>query len=344
MALNITGLPTTNVTGGPSDGAFKFDGSMDPAPTDKAMGGTELMRKWLFENVDNDLLNRFQIISSRVRELEDKPRILWLHDTHDDPESEHLKKGEDRKRFDKLVFVSDWQKQAYEWSLGIRPSENVVIKNAISPFMDRQKPFDETIHIIYHTTPHRGLALLYAAFEAVAEVHKNVHLDVYSSFSIYGWEKRDEPFEPLFEKLRAHPKITYHGAQPNSVVRKALEKSHIFAYPSIWPETSCIAAIEAMSAKNIVICPNLAALPETTGGFAWMYPFNEDNNRHANDFANVLGNCITNYKENEDAIQRMLNIQKLWVDQFHTWDRVKQQWTMLLAGIEGQADAQRKSD
>ena len=138
MALNITGLPTTNVTGGPSDGAFKFDGSMDPAPTDKAMGGTELMRKWLFENVDNDLLNRFQIISSRVRELEDKPRILWLHDTHDDPESEHLKKGEDRKRFDKLVFVSDWQKQAYEWSLGIRPSENVVIKNAISPFMDRR--------------------------------------------------------------------------------------------------------------------------------------------------------------------------------------------------------------
>ena len=41
--------------------------------------------------------------------------------------------------------------------------------------------------------------------------------------------------------------MTYHGFKPNDVVRKALSEAHIFAYPSIWVETSCISAIEAMS-------------------------------------------------------------------------------------------------
>ena len=46
-----------------------------------AMGGTELMMKRLHDSIDQDLLDRFQIIGSRVRELkEDKVRILWLHD------------------------------------------------------------------------------------------------------------------------------------------------------------------------------------------------------------------------------------------------------------------------
>ncbi len=60
----------------------------------KALGGTELMRNWLYEEVEkreSGLLDNFQIISTRVRELEDKKRILWVHDLASDPEVQHLK-------------------------------------------------------------------------------------------------------------------------------------------------------------------------------------------------------------------------------------------------------------
>jgi hypothetical protein len=52
-----------------------------------AMGGTEMMNKGLKDRVSSDLLEQFQIICSRVRELDDKPRILWLHDLWNDPEA-----------------------------------------------------------------------------------------------------------------------------------------------------------------------------------------------------------------------------------------------------------------
>ena len=94
-------------------------------------------------------------------------------------------------------------------------------------------------------------------------MYDNVHLDVFSSFNAYGWAERDEPYQELFDKIEAHPQMTYHGFKPNNIVRNALQKAHIFAYPSIWMETSCIALMEAMSAGLMCVHPNLAALPET---------------------------------------------------------------------------------
>ena len=87
-----------------------------------------------------------------------------------------------------------------------------------------------------------------------------IHFDVYSSFEAYGWKERDKPYEEVFKTIREHDGMTYHGFKPNDVVRKALSEAHIFAYPSIWVETSCISAIEAMSAGVQIVCPNLGAL------------------------------------------------------------------------------------
>ena len=65
-----------------------------------AMGGTEMMKYGLVDRLDKNLLDQFNIICSRVRDLdEDKHNILWLHDTWDDPERQHLKDPKSRERF-----------------------------------------------------------------------------------------------------------------------------------------------------------------------------------------------------------------------------------------------------
>lgn len=300
-----------------------------------ARGGTELMQERLHRSIPEELLNKFQIIPSRVRELDpDKKKILWLHDLPHDPESEHLKDPELRKRFDKIVAVSDWQMQMYNLVSGVPYAECFVIKNAIDPIPLEKKEYNGTVNLIYHTTPHRGLEILIPVFEELCRIHDNIHLDVYSSFSIYGWEQRDQQYQQLFDRCRAHPKITYHGAVPNEEVRQALVKSHIFAYPSIWPETSCIAAIEAMSAMNLVVCPNFAALAETCSNFAMMYQFHENKNLHAVQFAHTLDLAIKTVIQNRGTTYPYLDFQKQYFDYFYSWDKRKGEWLALLNSLD----------
>lgn len=182
----------------------------------KAMGGTELMKYGLYDRLDKDLLSNFQIIPSRVRELDpNKKKVYWLHDLPHDPESQHLKDG-GWDKFDRLVFVSYWQQQQYKNFLGVPFEKGIVLKNAIVPIdkIDKGDPTKE-LRIIYHTTPHRGLEILVPIFEALSEKYPHIVLDVFSSFNAYGWPQRDEPYKELFERCKNHPKINYHGFQPN---------------------------------------------------------------------------------------------------------------------------------
>lgn len=299
-----------------------------------ARGGTELMQERLHSSLPKELLDQFQIIPSRVRDLDpNKKKVLWLHDLPQDPESQHLNDAESRKRFNKIVCVSNWQMQLYNLVNNLPYAECTVIKNAIDPIQIDKKEFDGKVNLIYHTTPHRGLEILVPVFEELAKLHPYIHLDVYSSFSIYGWEQRDQPYKQLFDRCREHPQITYHGAVSNEEVREALKKSHIFAYPCIWPETSCLSVIEAMSAMNLVVCPNFAALPETCSNFALMYPYHENRNMHAVQFAHTLNTAIETVLNNGNNDSAYLQFQKQYFDYFYSWTKRKGEWQALLESL-----------
>jgi glycosyltransferase involved in cell wall biosynthesis len=301
----------------------------------KAQGGTELMQGWLYERLPEELKDVFQIICSRVRVLDEKrPKLLWLHDLAGDPEVQFLKDSNNREMFKKLIYVSNWQCQQYANRLGVPYSDGVILRNAIDPIPEHKKPTDR-IKLIYHTTPHRGLSILIPVFEKLAEIHPEIELDVYSSFKIYGWEERDNQFLELFDRCRSHPRINYYGSVSNSEIRKALTQAHIFAYPSIWEETSCISAIEAMSAGCITVCPNLGALPETCSSFAFMYQFHEDANQHANIFINALNSAINSLKKNKENMQVQLNFQKQYFDVFYGWETRIEEWKSLMNSILG---------
>jgi hypothetical protein len=86
-----------------------------------------------------------------------------------------------------------------------------------------------------------------------------------------------------------------------------------------------------MSAECEVVCPNFAALPETTANFAAMYQYSEDITHHANVFANVLNNTIKN--RFSDNTLRKLKFQKTYIDNFYNWDLRAAQWTGFLQGM-----------
>ncbi len=296
-----------------------------------SMGGTEIMKYGLHNRLDKDLLSNFQIICSRVREINPNKKIIyWLHDLPGDPESEHLK-NQGWKRFDKLVFVSNWQLENYSKHYGIPYSKCVVLQNAIEPIGTHDKDFTGRIKLMYHSTPHRGLDLLVAVFQKLCEMFDNIELDVFSSFAIYGWKERDEPFKKVFDVCKSHPKINYFGSVSNEEIRQALQRNHIWAYPSIWQETSCMCLMEAMSAGLYCVHPNLAALPETAANWTHMYQWDEDPPRHANKFAANLIQAIKIV--NTEQAQHRIQMTKTYADSFYSWEIRKHQWEQMLKGV-----------
>ena len=304
-------------------------------------GGSELTTSGLQKvletsPVSKDLLDKFQFITSRVRDLnEDKIRVLHLHDLANDPESRHLADVNKRNRFHKLVFSSNWQYQQFRDVLGVPfDIKSTVIETGIDTFKPIFKPkkFDGPIRLIYTSTPHRGLNILCSVFDQLSKEYPNIELDVYSSFKIYGWDERDKDFEPLYEFCRNHPKINYHSFQPQEVVREALVNAHILAYPNTWPETSCRSLIEAMMAGLLCVHPNHAALPDTAGGMTYMYDYDSNPNVHANYFYANLKRAV----EVVESAQNHLDFVAEYAERRFSWDYIGPRWVQLVYSLNEQ--------
>jgi UDP-glucose:(glucosyl)LPS alpha-1,2-glucosyltransferase len=310
------------------------DGIYTPNDTNvNSFGGTERLTQELAKRADPELLKECQIISSRIRSdlQEDKVRIFWAHDLPNDPESQFLKSKYEQDKFHLFVFVSNWQMQAYINAYGLPWSKCVVMLNAIEPIEEHEKPNDGKINLIYHSTPHRGLQILVPVFMKLCENHDNIHLNVYSSFEIYGWKDRDQQYLELFELINSHSNMTNHGTVSNYEVREALKQSHILAYPSIWPETSCMVLMEGMSAGLLCVHSNLAALYETAANWTQMYQLNEDHSKHAGTFYHMLDSAITNYRE--PSMQSRLGPMSSYANVFYSWQGRTVQWNSLLRSL-----------
>jgi len=297
--------------------------------TKNARGGTELLAERLVGIIDPDMMSQYQIHLSRTTSKDDtKKQILWAHDLATDPAVSHLKDG-GWQEYDKIVFVSHWQQEMFNLYLGVPYSHGVVIENFIDPIDNHTKPNDK-IRLVYFSTPHRGLAILYPVFDALSKLYPNeLELRVFSSFDLYGWEDRDKPFKDLFEKLESHPDIVYSKSVPNEQIREELKECHVFAYPSMWQETSCLCLIEAMSAGLSCVHSSYGALPETSGGITSMYSYEEDHNIHANKLFNTLQRCIEHIKTHGVSNDGVKNI----ADYRFNTKKAKEKWEYILSSL-----------
>ena len=99
---------------------------------------------------------------------------------------------------------------------------------------------------------------------------------------------------------------------------------HIFAHPSIWPETSCISAIESMAAGCEVVTTNLGALYETCSPFATFVNFDRNFDNLEKRYSKVLLSSIQNYWSDEN--QNKLQLQRETINSTYSWDTRSIEW------------------
>lgn len=290
----------------------------------KPQGGTELLYNNLIKYNGVDWQQNVNLLVSICSELlinTSKINVLWQHLYTDQMNTFEMQNPKFVNSIQHYVYVSNWQLDQFKIKYNIEDCSNTVIKNAIQPIEFINKPTDK-LRLIYTSMPNRGLEVLLNAFEILNR--NDVELVIYSSNIIYGKGYNTSvaaQYDKLFHRCKTMKNVIYKGYAMNQAVRKAVQSAHIFAYPSIFPETSCLSAIEAGAAGCKIVTTNYGALPETCDKWATYVDYTTDHTQLACNFAEVLNYEIDNY------YNACYNTQSNWFNDHYSWPNRTNEWT-----------------
>ena len=302
----------------------------------KPRGATELQMEMLQKYVSKDILDQVQICTSipgKVPLDPNKLNILWQKNAYNQPNLQEFFRNKDRHtEYDWYVFNSHWNYEKFRYYFDIPTERSVVIKNGLD-FFPKRKIYKkgDPIKIIHHCTPWRGLNVLLLAMQDIKD--PNITLDVYSSSKVYGSEfseNNDKDFYPLYEQAKQLPNVNYIGYKPHEYIKEVMPNYDLFVYPSIFEETSCVSALEALASGVHVITNNFGALYETCSEWPVYISYSTNYEQMAQDTA-VAIKTAANYLH-EDFIQDHLDEQQKFYKKFYHWNKKKFEWTTFLKG------------
>lgn len=188
-----------------------------------------------------------------------KKVYLWIHDVLPviDDNSRHIQYH--KEKFKAIVAISKWQKENTVKKLNIPESSIIVSRNAIyaERFLDKQIqkiPF----RFIYSSCPERGLKYLIQIIPKVKEKYQEVTLELFVNKN-----RIDIKTLKMIEKLDY---VNLNDRLSQDELSLEFLKSDIWLYPTDFPETYCITALEAMASKCLVVSVKYAALTEIVQG------------------------------------------------------------------------------
>lgn len=296
---------------------------------DKPLGGTELMYNELMRRLPDAYKKRFSIFNYLPHADFSKITIFWNQLSHDQAAVQWLSDKNNHEAIDKFVFVSNWQSENYRKNFGIAGYKTAVLKNACIGIEQIEKKIELPIKICYTSTPWRGLDILLDSWKYLE--HLPCELHVFSSTKIYGTEfdeKESEKYQHLYDKCNMLKNVIYRGSIPNEQLRAELPYFDIMAYPCTFEETSCISVIEAIYAGLRVVCSNIGALPETTEGWARLYPYYENKEIHALEFSKILAFEVEQYFRGHYNLR--LSNQRIIYKNNWSWDYRILEWKELM--------------
>jgi glycosyltransferase involved in cell wall biosynthesis len=302
----------------------------------KPRGATEIQMEMLHKHVPKEILDQVQICTSvpgKVPIDPNKLNILWQKNSYDQPNlAPWFADKNNHKQYDWYVFNSHWNYEKFRYFFDIPTDRSVVIKNGINNFPTR-RPYQkgQPIKILHHNTPWRGLNVLLRAMQEIKD--PNITLDVYSSTQVYGdsfKQQNDDQFKPLYEQARQLPNVNYIGYETNEYILSHMTDYDLYVYPSIFEETSCVSAMEALAAGVHVITNNFGALYETCAEWPVYVNYTNNYEQMAIDTASAI--TVASQYLHEPYIQEHLDEQQKFYKRFYNWNKKGMEWKTFLTG------------
>ena len=250
-------------------------------------------------------------IAWRAPELADaRPRtgcfVLWMHDT----DAGDRLTPERAEQFDRIVVLSNWHRDYFLHKYPfISADKLVIIGNGVD--LDRFDWLEKTDHernpkkVVYSSSPDRGLELILEhIWPSVIKAVPDAELHYY-----YGWNNfflasfpHLRQFKAKVMELQSQTQgVVEHGRVNQDELARELMSAGVWLYPTYFPETYCITAVEAQLAGLLPVTNRFAALKETVKNGVFL-------NGRVNDpmvlklYADAVIEALTNPISDEDRI------------------------------------------
>jgi glycosyltransferase involved in cell wall biosynthesis len=123
--------------------------------------------------------------------------------------------------------------------------------------------------LIYCSMPDRGLARLARLFPQIRKEVPTAELVVTSDFTLYRQPAGNAGFRDLFNDM---PGVQFLGKVPRQDLIRLQFEAKVMAYPCIFPEGFCIAALECMAAGAVPVSTAAFALTTTIADCGILLP------------------------------------------------------------------------
>lgn len=288
-------------------------------------------------------------VSIRQPQLPFKPDadklILWSHDIWYGNINTSL-----FFRYDVHVLLSPWHRDYWLNEVGLKELTNSIhiIPDGVNlnyypdNLIPWRKNSNQKIKLIYSSSSDRGLDKLLDMYDQLYnEGLTNIELHIYYGFYNlleYGKKMNKEIYDwgqALLERIK-HMKgmgVYHHDRVGKKELAEAFQTSDYWVYPTMFHETFCITALEAMLGGCIPVYMNLAAL-QTTIPFQGQYKIegNINDNMNYKMFYDMLRSLIKEYPENT---YELLTKNRLYAKSF-AWNKIAMRWNDLFKKLHNE--------
>lgn len=267
------------------------------------------------------------------------PLVLWVHHADDQPSIAPLEFSRERKAWTGFAFVSQWQMNEFCRVFWLAQERAKVMRNAIAPPIEAATPGTPWYAgrtppvLVYTSAPYRGLSELLKAFPRVRQEIPEARLRIFAGLSTTRGGPADNRYSDLHSQCLSTDGVDYVGPVPQPELAKALVAADMLAYPCTYPETSCIAALEALAMGAGVVTTRMAALPETLAGHGVLLEASEDSDLLAARFATAVISTLKSQRLLPAAAAARRDAAISHVRQNYLWPQRAREWENWLTSM-----------
>lgn len=257
-----------------------------------------------------------------------KTNYLWLHDM---PTRDAWTLDGERF-FDSIFVLSGFHQEQYDFlkNANFLHTHNAIDADLLVPLSELK---NNPHRLIWGSDPQRGLQNLLPWWDYIRERVPDAELHVY-----YGWTPLfhvhrqqqlsfgSDHLEKLFqyiEEASKKPGIAWMGRVGQSELNRAYSEAGIWAYPTEFPEISCITAMKAQAQGAIPVCTDDFALKETVQhGYKVQGPMSDPGRQKI--LADTVVDLMLHPERQAEIRKEMVG----WARQI-TWTSVAHQWEAL---------------